>query len=325
MKAVVYTKYGSPDVLQLKEVAKPVPKDNEVLIKIYATTATSGDSRLRSFNVPLGFWYVGRLAYGISGPRKTILGVELAGEIEAVGKDVTQFKVGDEVFGMSGMGMGANAEYRCLPEDGTLALKPRNMTYEEAASVPFGAVTAMYFLNKSKIQPGQKVLIYGASGSLGTAAVQLAKHFGADVTGVCSSANFDLVKSLGADTLIDYTQEDFTKNGQVYDVIFDTLGKTTFAGCKGSLTPDGRYLYAVAGLPQQLQMLFVSMMSRQKAIGGISSERREDLVFVKELIEAGKYVAVIDKRYPLEQTAEAHRYVDSGRKRGNVVLTVLPS
>jgi 2-desacetyl-2-hydroxyethyl bacteriochlorophyllide A dehydrogenase len=322
MKAIVCTKYGPPEVLQLKEVEKPTPKDNEVLIKIFATTVTSGDMRMRSFKVPPLPWLPMRIIMGFRGPRKKIFGTDLAGEIESVGKDVNLFKKGDQIFGSTG-GFGAHAEYVCLSEEEVLTTKPTNMTYEEAAPVFFAGHTALHFLRKGNIQSEQKVLIYGASGAVGTFAVQLARYFGAEVTGVCSTTNLELVKSLGADKVIDYTKEDFTKSGETYDIIFDTVGKSPFSGCVKSLKKKGFYLRAVhMTLSPIVRGLWTSMTSSKKVIGGVATEHKEDLIFLKELIEAGKIKSVIDRRYPLEQIAEAHRYVDKGHKKGNVVITV---
>ena len=323
MKAIVCVKYGSPDAMQLKEVEKPTPKANEVLIKIYATTVTSADIRIRKADpFPVRFFY------GFARPKNnTILGSELAGEIEAVGGNVKQFKAGDQVFAGAGTSLGANAEYICLPEAGAVAIKPTNMTYEETAAIPFGATTALIFLrDKGKIQSGQEVLIYGASGAVGMAAVQLAKFFGAQVTGVCSTAKLELVKSLGSDSVIDYTKEDFTQNGKTYDIIFDTSGKSSFSGCLRSLKNNGIYLRAVhINLLPVLRGLWTSITSSKKVIGGVAIERKADLIFLKELIEMGRMKSVIDRRYSLEQTAEAHRYVEQGHKKGNVVITVAQS
>ena len=321
MKAMVATKYGPPEVLQLKEVEKPTPKDNEVLIRIYATTVTSGDVRMRSSTYGAWFWLPARIMFGVRKLRQKIPGNELAGVIESVGKNVTRLKIGDQVFGVtSGLSYGGTtAEYKCLSEDGLMAIKPANMTYEEAAAVPIGGASALHFLRKGNIQNGQRVLIYGASGSVGTFAVQLAKYFGAEVTGVCSTTNLELVKSLGADKVIDYTKEDFTKNGQTYDAIFDAVIKTSFSRCKSSLKQRGVYLTLDWPL---FQALWTSIIGNKKVIFGIPGEKPEDLIFLKELIEAGKLRSVIDRRYPLEQTAEAHRYVDNGHKKGNVIIIV---
>ena len=325
MKAILHTKFGPPDELQLKEVEKPVPRDNELLIKIHATTVTSTDCNARNFTfVPKVFQLPARLFFfGIFRPRINILGFDLAGEIEAVGKDVKRFKEGDQVFGTPGIAFGAHAEYTCMPEDGVLTIKPANMAWEEAASVFLGAHTALFFLrDKGNIQAGQKILIYGASGSIGTFAVQLAKYFGAEVTGICSTTNLEMVKSLGAEKVIDYTKEDFTRSGETYDLIFDTVGKTSFSRCKSSLKQKGIFLTALMDLPEIVQIIWTSMPGGKKVKGGVAPERVEDLNFLKELMEAGKIKPVIDRCYPLEQTAEAFRYVEKGHKKGNVVITM---
>lgn len=325
MKAIVCTRYGPPEVLQLEEVEKPAPHDNEVLIQIHATSVTAGDYRMRGFQVPIEFWLPARLAMGITRPKKSILGMNFSGTVEAVGKNVKRFQKGDKVFGTSGARYGAYAEYLCLPEDGALVAKPATITFDEAAAFPFGALTALFFLrDQGNIQRGQEVLIYGASGAVGTAAVQLARYYGAEVTGVCSTANVDLVKSLGATKVIDYTKEDFTASGESYDIIFDTVGKTSFARCTGSLKKKGRYLLTVFRLKQLIQMLWTSMTGDKKVICAIAPDRAEDLKFLVGLVEAGRMKTVVDRRYPLEQTAEAHRYAEKGHKKGNVVITLEP-
>ena len=323
MKAIVYTKYGPPDVLQLKEVEKPTPKENEVLVRIHATTVTAVDGFYRK-----GYPFIARLDAGLIRPKKTTLGTELSGEIEAVGVGVKRFKEGDQVFGSTSPNSGAHAEYVCLPEDGVLAIKPANMAYEDAAATPYGAGTALHFLrDKANIQSGGKVLINGASGAVGTYALQLAKYFGAEVTGVCSSTNVELVKSLGADEVIDYTKEDFTQTGGTYDVIIDAIGKSSFSRCKGSLKQKGIYLTTVPTLAILIQMLWTSKIGSKKAMIAFAglrpqSEKTKDLVLITGLIEAGKIKPVIDRRYPLEQISEAHSYVEKGHKKGNVVITV---
>lgn len=322
MKAIVYERYGPPEVLQFKEVVKPTPKDHEVLIRTYATTVTSGDYRVRSLNVPTGFGLIMRLVFGVTRPKQPILGSELSGVVESVGKDVRKFKAGDQVFAFSDTAMGCYAEYKCMPEDGALAIKPANLTYEEAAALSFGGTTALDFLRRGKLQSGGKVLINGASGGVGTAAVQLARYFGADVTGVCSTANLELVRSLGANHVIDYTEEDFTQNGETYDVIVDSAGTAPFSRSKTSLKERGRLLMVLGGLPDMLRIPWVSMTSNKKVIAGPASGRAEDLRFLAELAEAGQYKPVIDRCYPFEQIIEAHRYVDTGRKKGNVVITL---
>jgi NADPH:quinone reductase-like Zn-dependent oxidoreductase len=322
MKAVIYTKYGSPDVLQLADVAKPIPKDREVLIKIHATTVTSVDWRVRSLNMPVGFGLISRLVFGLWQPRQPILGTELAGEIEAVGRDVSKFKVGDRVLGFSGASMGCHAEYKCLPADGTIVLKPDNLSFDEAVAISFGGTTALDFFRRGKLQSGDKILINGASGGVGTAMVQLAKHFGADVTGVCSTANVELVKSLGADRAIDYTQTDFTTNGETYDIIVDTVGTAPFSRSQGSLKAGGRLMLVLAGLPDLLMAPLVSMTTNKKVIGGPAAERVEDLDFLAKLAATGAFKPFVDRRYPLDRIAEAHSYVDTGHKRGNIVIAL---
>ncbi len=322
MKAVICTKYGPPEVLELQEIEKPIPKDNEVLIKIHAATVTTAGLISRT-GKPL----FTRLFSGLNTPKNRIPGMELAGEIVKIGKDVTSFCEGDQIFGLAGMSLGANAEYICLLEDASIIKKPNNLTFEESVSVVEGGLTALNFLQrKGKIQQGQKVLIYGASGSVGTASIQVAKYFGAEVTGVCSTGNMELVKSLGADHVIDYTKEDFTQNGQTYDIIFDTLGKRSFLACKNSLELHGIYLDA-AGLSTIFHMFWTSIFSSKKAMLTTTYTRskmkiKNDLIIVKELVEAGDIQPVIDKNYPLANIIEAHKYVETGHKKGNVVLRI---
>jgi len=323
MKAIVWTEYGPPDVLRLKEVEKPSPKDNEVLIRIYATTVTAGDSELRSLKFPFYFRLPMRIWIGLRKPRgTTIPGTELAGEIESVGKDVKQFKEGDQVFGSAGLAFEAHAEYISLPEEGSVARKPANMTFEEAAAVPFGGRDALHFLRKANIETGQKILINGAGGSIGTFAVQLAKYMGAEVTGVDSTRKLDMLRGIGADKVIDYAQEDFTKSGETYDVIFDVVGKISLSASEGSLKQNGCYLLANPGPSQLFRGLWTKISSSKKVIMETSSPATEDLMFLKELVEAGKIKSVIDRRYPLEQIREAHKYVETGHKKGNLVIIV---
>ncbi|MFA0833355.1 MAG: NAD(P)-dependent alcohol dehydrogenase [Methanobacterium formicicum] len=304
------------------DVEKPIPKDNEVLVRIYATTVTTGDCELRRFEMPVWLWLLARVGFGIRGPRKKILGQELSGEIEETGKDVKRFREGDQVFARTGFDLGAYAEYICFSEKGVLAKKPTNMTYEEAAAVPFGGIEALHFLTKANIQSGEKVLINGASGSIGTVAVQFAKYLGAEVTGVCSTQNLAMVRSIGADHIIDYTQKDFTKSDETYDVIFDVAGKSHYSSSLKSLNENGRYLLANPGLSQMVRGLWTSLRSNKKVITKTPPGKPEDLIFLKELIEAGKIKVMIDSYYPLEKTSEAHEYVERGHKQGNVVLTV---
>jgi len=317
MKAIIYKNYGAPEVLQLKEVNKPIPKDNEILIRIFATAANSGDVRLRKADP----WAV-RLFFGLTKPRINILGGFLSGEIEAAGKNVTKFKAGDKVFGATGMGFGAYAEYKCLPEDGILAIKPNNISHAQAATISFGGTAALYFLRKANIKSGQKVLIYGASGAVGTAAVQLANYYGAEVTGVCSASNAALVKSLGADKVIDYTKGDFTKNGEKYDVIFVTVDKLSFSKSIKSLKKQGTLILGATGLSQTLKGVLTSLIGKQKVLSGLISQKANDIIFLKELIEKGDYKPVVDRSYPLKEMAAAHRYVEQGHKRGNVAITL---
>jgi 2-desacetyl-2-hydroxyethyl bacteriochlorophyllide A dehydrogenase len=317
MKAIVSTKYGAPEVLQMKEVDKPVPGENEILIKIHATSVSSGDARMRRADP-----FVIRLIFGFRKPKKSIPGVVLAGEIEAVGSSVSRFKAGDQVFGSSGMAFGAHAEYVAVPEDAVLALKPATISYEEAAAIPFGGTAAMHFLRLANIQAGQKVLVYGASGALGTVGIQLAKNFGAEVTAVCSSANFDLVKSLGADKVIDYTKEDFTSKREHYDVVFDTLGKSPLGKTLGSLRKGGVLLLANAGLGTMISSAFRSNFGNKKIVSGVIKETSEDMNSFKQLMEDGKLKAVIDRIYTLKQISEAHAYVDKGHKKGNVIIAI---
>lgn len=301
MKAIICTKYGPPNVLQLQNVEKPKPKKNEVLVKIHATIVSTGDCRIRGFNSPLLFWIPMRIILGFRKPRKPILGVELSGEIEDIGTDVTQFKKGDQVFALTELNLGGYAEYTCVHESGLIALKPTNVTYEEAAVIPFGGTSALHFLRKGQIKKGQRVLIYGASGSVGTAAVQLAKYFGATVTAICSSSNLDLVTALGADNVIDYMKEDFTKRGEYYDIIFDAVGKYKKSLCTDALMPNGKYV-SVNGMMAKVS--------------------KEDMNLLKQLAETEKLKPVIDRTYRLEEIAEAHIYVEKGHKKGNVSITL---
>jgi len=318
VRAAVYSRYGPPDVVQIKDVVKPAPKDNEVLVRIHATTICAADWRLRKADP-----FLVRIMNGLWRPKKiTILGMEFAGKVESVGKAVTRFAAGDEVFGAA---RGAHAEYVCVPQDGALAMRPVNMTFEEAVAVMFGGVSALHFLRSAKIQAGQKVLIYGASGSVGVSAVQLAKHFGAHVTGVCSTANLDLVKSLGADEVVDYTREDFSKAGRVYDIVFDTVGKSGFRRSMRSLKRGGVYARDAGPwwlLASPLAGMWASVTGGAKVIGGVARRAAGDQLFLKGLIEAGELRTVIDRRYPLDEIAEAHRYAEAGHKKGNVVIVL---
>ena len=330
MKAIVYSEYGGPDVLHLQEVERPSPKGNEVLIRVHAVSVNYGDILARNFkNIPASefnmlslFRILARFSFGLSKPKRKILGNSFAGEVEMVGNDVRQFKKGEQVFGYTGESMGAYAEYLCLPEDGILAVKPSNMTYEEASAVPYGATMALCLLRKVNIKKGQSVLIIGASGAIGSAAVQLASHyFGAEVTGVCSTDGMEYVKSLGAAKVIDYKKEDFTKNGETYDLIFDILGKGSFSKYKASLKQNGIYMPVSFKTAKLLQMLRTSISGDKKVICALAVPNQGDLAFIKDFLEERKLKPVIDQCYPLEKAAEAHRHVEAGNKKGNVVIT----
>ncbi|MHA2227205.1 MAG: NAD(P)-dependent alcohol dehydrogenase [Candidatus Hodarchaeales archaeon] len=332
MRAIIYTEYGPPEVLKLAEVDKPIPKDNEVLIRIYATTLGYADLVARNFKnispgkfaMPLLFWIFAKIAFGIRKPRNKILGSEFSGVIESVGKNVTLWKVGNEIFGSSSRHMKAYAEYLVMPEDGILSLKPSNMTFEEAAVVPYGSIMALTLLRKANVQPGQKILINGASGTIGAAIVSLAKfHYSAEVTGVCGTPRLEFVKSLGADKVIDYTTTDFTESGETYDIVFGGLGQSPYSKVKHSLKQDGRYILTSFKMRQLGQMIRTKLFGNQKVLCVLLPEKGEDLREAKELIEAGKIKAVIDKRFPFEQMAAAHNYVESGQKKGHIVIQVV--
>ncbi len=322
MKAIVWTKYGSPDSLRLEEIAKPSPKDNEILIRIRAATVTAGDCEIRSLK--FAFWLALplRILFGFTNPRRKILGQELAGDIEAVGKNVTRFKVGDAVFGTPGLKFAAHAEYTCLPENALLITKPPNMSYEEAAAMTIGGVEALHFLRLGNIQRGEKVLINAGGGSIGTFAIQIAKHYGAEVTAVDSTSKLDMMRSIGADHVIDFTREDFTKQSNTYDVIYDVVGKSSFAGSVNALKSNGRYLLGNAGLGQIIQGKWTSATSGKQVTMGTANLNIDDIRILRDLFEQGKIKPIIDKRYPLADMIEAHKYVESGQKKGHVVITV---
>lgn len=322
MKAIVCSQYGPPDVLQIREVPKPVPKDNEILIKVHATTVTAADWRIRSLEMPRGFKTLSRLALGFSGPRNSILGTEVAGTVEAVGKDVKRFTVGDEVFALDGSKWGGYAEYKCMPADGAVARKPARVSFEEAAALSFGGTTALHFFRLAKLQKGEKVLINGASGGVGTAAVQLAKHYGAHITAVCSTPNMEWVRALGAHRVIDYTKEDFAQTGDTYDVIFDAVGTAPFSRSNVALKPDGRLLMIVGDMVDLARLPLIAMTSSKNVFTGAAPEQAEDLRALAQLAEEGVFKPVIDRRYPFEQIVDAHRYVDTRRKKGNVIISV---
>jgi NADPH:quinone reductase-like Zn-dependent oxidoreductase len=333
MKASVLTEFGPPDVLQLREVPKPAPRDNEVLVRVRATSVGFGDTLVRNlaaisprkFHMPFLFWLIAKVAFGVRKPRTNILGSEFAGEVEAVGRAVTRFRKGDSVFGYCGPRMGACAEYLRMPEDGVLTAKPANVTFEQAAAIPYAGVMALGLLRKAQLRPGQRVLVIGASGGIGPAVLQLAKlHFGANVTGVCGTARLDYIRSLGADLAIDYTQEDVADRPETYDVIIDILGKSSFSRCRGILNPGGRLIFVSFKMRQILQALWTAVVGNRKAVCALVTERQEDLVLVRELIESGKLTSVVDRSFLLEHAAEAHRYAESGAKQGYVAISVSP-
>ena len=322
MQAITTRNYGAPNVLQLEEIDQPKPKDKEVLIKIYSSAVTSGDARIRALNVPFGFKFITRLMFGFSKPKQPVLGSIFSGTVESIGAEVTEFKVGDEVFGASEK-MGCHAEYVAIPEKGAMAIKPSSLTFDEAAAIPFGALTSLKYLRDfGKIKEGQKILINGASGALGVYGIQLAKYYGAEVTAVCSTANLKLVQSLGADEAIDYTTTDFTKNGKTYDIIYDTVGKISFSHSKESLSKNGKLLLAAAGMSQYFQTLTTSIAGKKKVVAGVALFNKKDLNVIKGLVETGKIKPVIGKLFPLGETAEAHAYVDTGHKVGSAVISI---
>lgn len=323
MKAVVYKQYGAPDVLKLTQLTKPTPKDNEVLIKIHATSVTTGDQKVRSLDLPKGYGLMGRLVFGILGPRRETLGTEYSGRIVAAGPSVTRFKVGDDVFAYPGPRLGGYAEYATIAEDEAIAVMPASSSYKEAAGLSFGAATALNFLrDKAGIQSGDNVLINGASGGVGTAAVQIAKYFGAHVSGVCSTGNMDPVRSIGANNVIDYTRDDFSRQEDAYDIILDTTGTLTYKSAQKALRKGGRFLMVAGDLPQLLSMLFATKTNGQRGIAGYAPEKADDLKFIAELVEAGQFSPVIDRCYSLDQIQQAHAYVDTGRKMGNVIISL---
>jgi NADPH:quinone reductase-like Zn-dependent oxidoreductase len=331
MRASVLSEFGPPDVLQLREVAKPVPKDRDVLIRVHAASVGFGDTLVRDFaavspkkfHMPWLFWLFGKLAFGFKKPRVNILGSEFAGRVEAVGRRVTRFQAGDPVFGYRGPRMGAYAEYLCMAETGVMTTKPANMTYEQAAASPYGAIMALGLLRKLRLRPGQEVLVVGASGGIGPAVVRLAKfHFGARVTGICGTARQEYVKSLGADEVIDYTKEEFLDRPETYDVVIDILGKTPYSRCRRVLRPRGRLVFVSFKMKQILQMLRTSVLGGKRVVCALVAEKQEDLVSARELMEAGKIQTIVDRAFPLEQAADAHRYAESGAKKGYVVISL---